>query len=83
MKLGVGVMLVYTHAGKREASIDSAPWKNYWEQETKGGYGCHKIAFLLSLIFSYPAKCSFSFCACFWKGGGQRALWIGLALHLA
>lgn len=54
MKLGVGVL--FTHTGKRETSIDCAPWKSYWEEESKGGYDCHKIALLLSLIFSYPAK---------------------------
>lgn len=56
MKLGVGVMLMFAHTGKRETSIDCAPWKSYWEEERKGGYDCHKIALLLSLIFFLPSK---------------------------
>lgn len=46
----------YSHTGKRETGVACATWKSYWGEEGKGGYDCHKTAFLLSLIFCYPAK---------------------------
>ena len=86
----------YSHTGERETGIACATWKSYWEEERKGSYDCHKTALLSSLIFLLSSNTvTLASVLVFRKrsGGfeavplqlrrGRRALWLGLALHLA